>query len=511
MDYSDIVKWVTLGFTLVFVLMIVIAVFVGMKRGIFKSIVRTATIILAIPVAILLLNVLKKTNLIDKFSSLIDTSKLGVDGEELSKNAEILAKAMLYPIVFSIIFLVVSKLFYFVYLIIKSIFSKKIDGEATSKALSRTVGALVGVLGALVSFFAVFCPINGYIGCLADAKGYVEDTEDNKEIIEVCDAAIELRSNFVFSFCDDLSDGVFKSLTKINYKSLAGKKTFKSDLRSEVFGTLEILPQIKDLTSMLESEQIDYDLLKSSVETISSYDGKNNVYTAKIIMCYVTRRIGEEAPSYFDGYDAKYLNAVSPLFEEMKTCDEDNASEKLICAVNVFSALDYMQRYFDLLNAKTATGDGMAVENIVKYIETDGWEAYTQKMIKNCVEDNTEENVEAFSEIAISIFDNLYKIKDEETFLSECVKADKTFIATFNCIKHKNELTVLQAEEMVDSVIGSQVLSDALKEVEDKNVTLDNLQESDLQKIKEILLNEKTTENERVISAIASIFGVDLT
>lgn len=94
-----------------------------------------------------------------------------------------------------------------------------------------------------------------------------------------------------------MSDNIFSSLTKIEYKSLGGEKTYKSSLSSEVFGTLEILPEIKNLASMAESQEIDYDLLKSSIKGIDEYDGKNDIYTAKIIVCYATRRIGEEAPT----------------------------------------------------------------------------------------------------------------------------------------------------------------------------------------------------------------------
>lgn len=512
MNYDNIVRWLTLGVTVAFIVLLVLAVINGLRRGIFRSTVRTVTIVLAIPVAILLLNLIKRTALFEKLSSFVDVSQLGIEDDVMAGNAEVLAKAIISPLAFAIIFYLVSKVFYFIYLVIKLVFGKKIGGGIIGKGVSRSVGALISLLGALVTFFGVFCPVNGYIGCLAEAKNHVENNAENERIIEVCDSAKETRSHFIFSLCDKLSDNIFSSLTKIEYKSLGGEKTYKSSLSSEVFGTLEILPEIKNLASMAESQEIDYVLLKSSIKGIDEYDGENDIYTAKIIVCYVTRRIGEEAPSYFDGYDPKYLTAVSPLFGEMKACNEENASQKLLCAINVFSALDKMQAYLDLLNAKTATGDGAAVEEIVKYIDTDGWENYTKKMIRNCVEDNTNENVEAFSEIAISILDNLYKIKESGGNLSEeCEKADKTFIATYNCIKHKNSLTVAEAQEMIESVIGSTAISTALGEVKDKNVTLDNLQPSDVEKIKETLLAEKTTENEDVISAIASIFDIELT
>lgn len=200
MNYDSIVRWVTLGVTVAFIIVLVLAVLIGLKRGIFKSTVRTVTIILAIPVAILLLNLIKKTSLFEKLSSLVDFSQFGIEDDVLAGNAEVLAKSIISPLAFAVIFYSVSKIFYFIYLVIKLVFGKKIGGGIIGKGVSRSVGALISVLGSLVTFFGVFCPVNGYIGCLAEAKHYVENNAENERIIEVCDSAEKTRSHFYFFF-----------------------------------------------------------------------------------------------------------------------------------------------------------------------------------------------------------------------------------------------------------------------------------------------------------------------
>lgn len=171
MDSESIIRIVKLATGVFFALMILSGALWGMKRKIFKSAVRTATIIVAIPIAILILSIIKKTSLFEKLSSSlpISDSETDFDVESVAGNVEILAKALISPILFSAIFMITYKLLFFVYLIIKIIFAKKVKSDSVSKGVSRLVGALISAVGSLIVFFCAFCPLNGYVGCLSRA------------------------------------------------------------------------------------------------------------------------------------------------------------------------------------------------------------------------------------------------------------------------------------------------------------------------------------------------------
>lgn len=169
-------RYIILGVTGVLVLMLLSAVITGLKRGIVKNAIRVATIALSIPLAILTLNVIKKTSFFEKIINRIDLSNFGIDVTQLSGNIDALATALVMPIAFIIIFFLISKLTYFIYLIFKLIFGRAINNHnLVGKGVSKTVGVLISLIGAFITFYGTFCPLNGYVGVLAEAQTYTKE------------------------------------------------------------------------------------------------------------------------------------------------------------------------------------------------------------------------------------------------------------------------------------------------------------------------------------------------
>ena len=131
--------------------------------------------------------------------------------------------------------------------------------------------------------------------------------------------------------------------------------------------------------------------------------------------------------------------------------------------------------------------------------------------MKEATLDNGGSNAEALAEVVVNIFDELYLTKQNGGDLdAECLKADKTFIATYKCAKKADELTSAMANDMIDAVLDSELLQNAINKVNQSGYKISNITASDKENIKELLTERKTSENESVLNNIASIFGITL-
>lgn len=509
-------RYIILGVTGILVLMILSAVITGIKRGIVKSAIRVVTIAISIPLTLLTLNAFKKTGLFEKIINTIDLSKFGIDVTQLSGNLDALATALVMPIAFIVIFYLIAKLTYFIYLIFKIIFGKAIKNQnLVGKGVSRTVGILISLIGAFITFYGTFCPLNGYVGVLAEAQTYTKEENyqtDFKQIVKITNSAKELRSHFLFSSNAKLSDKIFNDLTDIKYKTLNGEKTYSANLKKEILGTVELLPSVKDFSELTKKEgNIDYSKIRASVKSIGDYNGNNSVLTAKVLINYVTVKLGEKAPDYVGNYDQKYFDIVNPLLEEMKVSTMENSNEKLVTALNVFGALNETLTYLDTLENNTYTGDGVQIKAILNFLEPDSWTQYTRPLMKEATLDNGGSNAEALAEVVVNIFDELYLTKQNGGDIdTECLKADKTFIATYKCAKKADELTSEMANDMISAVLGSELLQNAIDKVNKSGAKINNITASDKEIIKGILTDKKTSDNQSVISNVANIFGITL-
>lgn len=509
-------RYIILGVTGVLVVMLLSAVITGLKRGIVKSAIRVATIALSIPLAILTLNVIKKTSLFEKIINRIDLSNFGIDVTQLSGNIDALATALVMPIAFIIIFYLISKLTYFIYLIFKIFLGRAINNHnLVGKGVSKTVGVLISLIGAFIMFYGTFCPLNGYVGVLAEAQTYTKEESyqtDFKQVVKITNSAKELRSHFLFSSNAKFSDKIFNNLTDIKYKTLNGEETYSTNLKKEILGTVELLPSVKDFSGLTKKEEnIDYAKIRASVKSIGDYSGDNSVLTAKVLINYVTVQLGEKAPDYVGNYGQKYFDIVNPLLEEMKASTMNTANEKLVTALNVFGALNETLTYLDTLENNTYTGDGVQIKAIMNFIETDSWTQYTRPLMKKSALDNGGSNAEALAEVVVDIFDELYLIKQNGGDLdAECLKADRTFIATYKCAKKADELTPKMVNDMIDAVLDSELLQNAINKVNQDGYKISNITASDKEKIKGLLTERKTYENESVLNNIASIFDITL-
>ena len=272
------------------------------------------------------------------------------------------------------------------------------------------------------------------------------------------------------------------------------------------------MPSVKDFSGLTKKEEnIDYAKIRASVKSIGDYSGANSVLTAKVLINYVTVQLGEKAPDYVGNYGQKYFDIVNPLLEEMKVSTMNTANEKLVTALNVFGALNETLTYLDTLENNTYTGDGVQIKAIMNFIEPDSWTQYTRPLMKESALDNGGSNAEALAEVVVDIFDELYLIKQNGGDLdAECLKADRTFIATYKCAKKADELTPKMANDMIDAVLDSELLQNAINKVNQGGYKISNITASDKEKIKGLLTERKTYENESVLNSIAGIFGITL-
>lgn len=232
MDLGIIVTAVTLGALIFSALILIFGTLAGFLRGFVKSLIRTITVISSVIVALLIARPVAGL-----FSSMLEgiiksaLSKEGAVGELITTSPTLAALisglpiALLTPIVFVVLFLLLSGILYIVYKIVsKILFSKR--SFTMKSSLSRLLGTAIGFVGSLIIIVALLMPIVGYVRfadetlTLAEKSGIV--SSGNKDDMEYGEDAVnndndslsKIRSDVISPIADNAYISILGKLSK---------------------------------------------------------------------------------------------------------------------------------------------------------------------------------------------------------------------------------------------------------------------------------------------------------
>lgn len=206
----DVIKYVSIGLTVVWALIILFSVFKGFRRGVIRQSIRTATVIFSAVLAIILIRGFS-ANLIaacdgntvaeaigsmnggESVLTMLDAETLStfesLDAQSILNLVVIPTAAIAFPIAFTVLFILISAAFYIIYGIV-CIFVKPLS-KKNNTGMTRLFGALVGLVqGALVAAI-FFLPVNNLLDLADSAAEPAREGGEESALVEIYDGYVE--------------------------------------------------------------------------------------------------------------------------------------------------------------------------------------------------------------------------------------------------------------------------------------------------------------------------------
>ncbi len=177
------------------ILILIATALLCMARGVKKSIIRFLTVLVAlfasIPVATLVAKSLSGV-VTDLLNGILASSEMAQQIFAASPTLEIapaaLAGVIASPIIYLVVFILMTLLMLIVHKVLTVVLKAAPDVEG--KALSRGIGAAIGVVVALVLVVGIYAPVSGYVG-IVDGIAAKAETDAPEYIESVPAAAID--------------------------------------------------------------------------------------------------------------------------------------------------------------------------------------------------------------------------------------------------------------------------------------------------------------------------------
>ena len=507
---GQIPLYVNIGLGVYFLVLLLFAILFGVKRGLFRALSRMVTIIISLPIAYFLSKFLLEL-LVDKLG-LIDTIVENFSEGDIAFTADSLSSvvavvvALCVPLLFIFVYFIVNKIMLIFYAI-----SKKWIKKGQTKG-SKIGGVVISILTCTISFSTLVLPLGGYIGLVSDGSAQIlEMTEDpDKTLVDSLEMVSDLSDSGFFKVTKGLSNGTFKLMTSVKLKSATGK-TKKSNAKSELLGTLEVVNDIAELSDQELSTQ---DTLRQMANSLD-YKGKNSVYAIKIAFAKLLNEAGtewKEGNEYFginmrqEFEDQQTFDTFSSIFDLFISANEDNLHLVMTSMANLVDAEENLYEYLSSVNEGTATSEKLV--EVIDFVDELNHKTFIdlialgENELTAVAEGDSEKFVSAYQ----ILFDKLYEAKANGTYktpvqieeynlslstplgtinkynsgfeVSEVEAVDFAINKFFDYVKHKdvynetyfsNETNTskfcLDLNKLLDEILEVPALYDAVKEV----------------------------------------------
>ncbi len=413
--------YINIGLGVYFAVLLLFSILFGVKRGFGRAISRLVTIIISLPLAYFLCKLLLEL-VIDKLG-LVDTIVESLSDEELTFTADTITPlmavvtALCVPLLYIFVYFIVNKIMLIFYAI-----SKKFIKKGQTKG-SKLGGVIVSMLTCTISFCTLLLPLNGYVGVLSEASDEIVAMQDepDSDMEEAFELFGDIRDTGLFKVTKGLSDGAFKLMTKTKLETTTGKE-IKTDAKSELAGTLEL---VNDLADVMENEEASEDTVKSIAEVLD-YKGKNSIDAIKITFTKMLKEAGAEwkAGNAYMSINLKtelndddVFNAFAPMLDKLANSNEDNISDILISLSNLIEAENNLSEYLTAVNSLSENAD---LKSVVDYIDEYNHETFDALLdLGNDQLSGVGGDSAKFITAFKALFDELYLAKNAGTYMNE--------------------------------------------------------------------------------------------
>ena len=536
-------------FIVIAALVILFAVLMGLKRGIFKSLLRTISLFIsAISAFFLVKEVLAPW--LEKIGDKIlrGMAEGEVVGDMMQSEAtlhviEALVMAFVAPLIFMAVYFLLNKLFFFICLLLNILLKPLVLLEKNIPC-HRLIGVLISVMGAFVTLAVISAPVGGYSEVLTHTVEHIEENRtDYDEVFgaETTDSIMELKP-----LTDTLSDSLgvsvpyalggellFNGLTSIDVEKDDSilNETIHTSLEKELLGIVGLLPRASGLAdiSFDTVETIDIQPLKDVLLHIDDED------SSKVVLVVLTdlfatasqkwlaeeEYLGINLIGMLEGKTMIFKGAIEVLLDDLAHTHTSTFSDDL--GELVLTLENIKTTYVCMMNIKqdVDTGEKTETTEVVELIQSltpKSVEAISTVLPEVMKESSgMEENTAlALSEIVIEAFTTLADANENGSMTSEEVDKEAAALNHVLTVGMNTAIPMNQekTDDLVNTIMDSTIIADSVK----KNADNENVEQALLDIAPETIdlihssidsyeaSNELTEEDAATINALRELF-----
>ena len=282
-----------IAFLVFAILSILLAALLGLKRGVFKSAVRTVSLFASAFVSLFLVKMLLPSLLkvlTEKILHMLSDSEGALNdilqAETSFAVLESLVLAIVAPLIFMLVYFIVNKLFLIVCFIVNLVLKPMTEPVEKKIPCRRLFGALISVVGALVTLVVISTPIAGYTEMLDHTVAHIESPDSaHDESTDGVAKTLHDIEPLTHGFADSVAVSIpykmggnlfYKNLTSIHIEKNAGviDEAIDTSLEKELIGVLDLLPIADSFgdISFADIEGMNIDPLRKVAETLDDQE-----------------------------------------------------------------------------------------------------------------------------------------------------------------------------------------------------------------------------------------------
>ncbi len=521
-----------IAFLIFAILSIVLAALLGIKRGIFKSAVRTVSMFASMLVSFFLVKMLLPSLLKMLVEKILDF--IG-DSEEVLQDIlqaetsfaviEALVLAFIAPLMFALVYFVVNKLFLIVCFIANTAM-KPIRATVEKKIpCQRLFGALISVIGAIVTLVVISTPIAGYTEMLDHTVAHIEESEEHDETVDGIVKTLHEIEPLTHGFSESVAVSIpykmggrllYNNLTSIHIEKNEGviDEAIDTSLEDELIGVLDLLPVAKSFAeiSFADIEGMNIDPLRRVAAQLADEDSSNavRIVMADIFATASNKWLNDEAfltinlMGLLEGDAEVFRPSVEVILKRLANTHVSSVGQDVIELVDTFDGIQVT--YVHMLNIAETLGRGeeVHVEDVVNMLDSltplsaEAISASLPAMVEKTGVDA--EYAEAIGGVLSDALIEMADLNADKNADPALVEKEAHAIKSVMTVASKpnTNMTNEEADELIDTVMDSVVLSHSIRnsveEAEDHVPTIALPEESaDLVQNK---LDEYESENE---------------
>lgn len=541
-----------IAFLVFAILSILLAALLGLKRGVFKSAVRTVSLFASAFVSLFLVKMLLPSllkvlteKILQSLSDSEGALKDILQAETSFAVLEALVLAVVAPLIFMLVYFIVNKLFLIVCFIVNLVLKPMTEPVEKKIPCRRLFGALISVVGALVTLVVISTPIAGYTEMLDHTVAHIEspDSAHDDSTDGVAKTLHDIEP-LTHGFADSVAVSIpykmggnlfYKSLTSIHIEKNAGviDKAIDTSLEKELIGVLDLLPIADSFgdISFADIEGMNIDPLRKVAETLDDQESSAivRVMMADIFSTASNRWLKGETYLTIDlmgllqGDAAMFRPSVEVILSGLADTHVSSIGQDVIVLVETFDGIQKTFLYMMVIADSVEKGEIAKVEDVVNMLESLTPQSaaamsasMTDIMKTTGIGDEYAESLGGILTSALGEMAELNQDKSEEG--QEHVHKEAAALNTVLTLAMNPdvEMTEDMADDLIESVMDSTILKHSIqngvKEAEDDSVPTMALPEESADKVQAKIdayeaANELDEEQKDTLDSLRTFFA----
>ncbi len=454
----DTVNTVILG---IFALLGIVGALVGFSKGLIRSVVKVASIILAIVVAFFITPTLlaKAYELVSpQLDGLfISFEELFVASPTLKEHLPTLVMALLSPVVFIAVFAVCL----FAVAIVRGILNVILKAVLPKPGLiTRLCGLALGAVGGVLVALCFVFPITGYFTAVPQIYANVSEiisTEENPIPENVEQFIFQLPSISNAQKVNDTTKQYFDKLVSYN-----NGEEMVSALDDLTTITSIIPPALRFAKSVDNVETMDTQAIKD-INAIIGSNKKLRTIVAEILSVASQKWLDDQP---FMGFNLKaqlpeeYKFALDFVLDDLSQTTEATVVDDLNSLVNTMDTVKHLYAYATLLKSGNATMEQLdeKLTEVLTSLNDDTVDLLHQVVSSDVMEEIGVQNPELVAELVTDVIDSAVNNLDESQTAEDA--------AAINSVMHfaANDGSIT-AKQVVEDIVHSPAIAEAIAKV----------------------------------------------